>query len=197
MDDRTVCNQGREFFDVKAYHCLLISSHFFLRTGIYIIEKMVRGEASMGNEKSGNKSALRVHGRNTLILVWLLTAMVMCVGCTIFKDSKNGDSLLYDICDESMLPDELMAIIDSKKEDKFNLVYSNNTYTYIVMAAGRQDRDDVGVEIEKMYKDKNAIYIKSILRQIATPGDTVVGDGISFPYTVIRIQRTEMPVIFK
>lgn len=151
----------------------------------------------MGNEKSGNKSALRVHGRNTLILVWLLTAMVMCVGCTIFKDSKNGDSLLYDICDESMLPDELMAIIDSKKEDKFNLVYSNNTYTYIVMAAGRQDRDDVGVEIEKMYKDKNAIYIKSILRQIATPGDTVVGDGISFPYTVIRIQRTEMPVIFK
>ncbi len=151
----------------------------------------------MKSERAVSKSLCRIHGRNTLILVWLLTAMVMCVGCTIFKESGDGERLLYDICDESMLPDELMAIIDSKKQGAFNLVYSNQTYTYIVMAAGKQDRDDVGVEVEKMYKDKNAIYVESLLRQLATPGDTVSGDGISYPYTVLRIQKTNIPIIFK
>ncbi|MGN0396322.1 MAG: protease complex subunit PrcB family protein [Coprococcus sp.] len=151
----------------------------------------------MENKKTVNKSVIKVHGRNTLILVWLLTAMVICVGCSIFKESDDGDSLLYDICDVSMLPDELLSIIDSKKQEAFNLVYSNNTYTYIVMAAGKQERDDVGIEVEKMYRDQNAIYVKSILRKIATPGDTVAGDGISYPYTVLRIQKTDMPIIFK
>ncbi len=142
-----------------------------------------------------NKSKLR--GRSTLLLVWFLTTMLMCVGCTIFKESDNGDSLLYDICDSSMLPEELKIIIDSKKSDKFNLVYSNNNYTYIVMAAGKQERDDVGIKVEKMYRDNNAIYIKGLLCQIATPGDTVSGDNISYPYTVIRIQKSELPVIFQ
>ena len=96
-----------------------------------------------------------------------------------------------------MLPDELVTIIDKKKEKPFNLVYSNSTYTYIVMAAGMQERDDVGMVIDEMYKDDNAIYVKSILRQTATPSDGVKGDGVSFPYTVIRIMKMDMPVVFK
>ena len=96
-----------------------------------------------------------------------------------------------------MLPDELVTIIDKKKEKPFNLVYSNSTYTYIVMAAGRQERDDVGVVVDEMYKDENAIYVKGVLRQVATPTDGIKGDSISFPYVVIRIMKMDVPVVFK
>ena len=92
---------------------------------------------------------------------------------------------------------ELYAIIERKKEKTFNMVYSNNTYTYIVVAAGMQERDDVGVELEEMYKDDNAVYVKTLLRQTATPSDGVRGDGVSFPYTVIRIMKMDLPVVFK
>ena len=109
----------------------------------------------------------------------------------------SGDPLLYDICDSTMLPDELVTIIDKKKEKPFNLVYSNSTYTYIVMAAGRQERDDVGVVVDEMYKDENAIYVKGVLRQVATPTDGIKGDSISFPYVVIRIMKMDVPVVFK
>ena len=105
-------------------------------------------------------------GRLIFLLVVALELLIFCGGCTRFDTSDSGEPLLYDICDSTMLPDELVTIIDKKKEKPFNLVYSNSTYTYIVMAAGRQERDDVGVVIDEMYKDENAIYVKGILRQV-------------------------------
>lgn len=149
----------------------------------------------MSNTKK-NKDC-RKWGRLIILLVVALEAMIVCVGCSKFELSDEGETLTYDICDETMLPDELVTIISKKKEKPFNLVYSNSTYTYIVMAAGFQERDDVGVSIEEMYKDENAIYVKGVLRQVATPTDGVQGDNVSFPYTVIRIMKMELPVVFK
>jgi hypothetical protein len=122
----------------------------------------------------------------------------MCIftGCTLYEVKEDGEELTYDICDDTMLPEELLTVINNKKEEAFNLTYSNNTYTYIVICSGKQNRDDVGVVVEKMYMDENAIYIESVLRQIATPSDAVSTDTVTFPYTVIRINKTTMPVIF-
>ena len=78
-------------------------------------------------------------GRLTFLLVVALELMIFCVGCARFEVSDSGEPLLYDVCDETMLPDELVTIIDKKKEKPFNLVYSNSTYTYIVIAAGMQE----------------------------------------------------------
>lgn len=110
---------------------------------------------------------------------------------------EDGEALTYDICDDTMLPEELLSVINSKKEEPFNLTYSNNTYTYIVICSGRQNRDDVGVVVDKMYMDENAIYIESVLRQTATPSDAVSKDTVSYPYIVLRIARTTTPVVFK
>ena len=66
-----------------------------------------------------------------------------------------------------------------------------------LIAAGMQERDDVGVTLEEMYKDDNAIYIKGVLRQVATPTDGVKGDNVSFPYMVVRIVKMDLPVVFK
>jgi hypothetical protein len=122
----------------------------------------------------------------------------MCIfaGCTLYEVKEDGEELTYDICDDTMLPEELLTVINNKKEEAFNLTYSNNTYTYIVICSGKQNRDDVGVVVEKMYMDENAIYIESVLRQIATPSDAASTDTVTFPYTVIRINKTTMPVIF-
>lgn len=114
-----------------------------------------------------------------------------------YKVKEDGEALTYDICDDTMLPEELLSVINSKKEEPFNLTYSNNTYTYIVICSGRQNRDDVGVVVDKMYMDENAIYIESVLRQTATPSDAVSKDTVSYPYIVLRIARTTTPVVFK
>lgn len=139
----------------------------------------------------------RFWGRLCFLFVAMLIVWLMCTGCTHFEVSDEGDPLLYDVCDDSMLPDELLTVINKKKEKPFNLVYSNSKYTYIVMAAGMQERDDVGVRLEEMYKDENAIYVKGLLRQTATPSDGIDGDNVSFPYTVIRIVKMDLPVVFK
>lgn len=149
----------------------------------------------MENEKEFLRG--RMYGRLTFLLVVALEIMILCAGCARFEMSDKGETLYYDICDDTMLPDELVTIIDKKKEKPFNLVYSNSTYTYIVMAAGMQERDDVGVELEEMYKDDNAIYVRGILRQVATPTDGVKSDNVSFPYIVIRILKMDLPVVFK
>ncbi len=116
-------------------------------------------------------------------------------GCSLYEVKEDGDDLTYDICDDTMLPEELLDVINSKKEDAFNLTYSNNTYTYIVICSGKQNRDDVGIVIENMYMDENAIYVEWVLRQTATPSDAAE-DTVSFPYIVLRIARTSLPVVF-
>ena len=138
-----------------------------------------------------------VCGRVMLILAMAFVVCELCAGCGRFDISDSGEKLVYDVCDDTMLPEELSAIIERKKEKPFNMVYSNNTYTYIVVAAGMQERDDVGVTLEEMYKDDNAIYIKGVLRQVATPTDGVKGDNVSFPYMVVRIVKMDLPVVFK
>lgn len=125
-----------------------------------------------------------------------LFLLYLCCACTLFKEAEEGEKVEYDICDESMLPQELKDIISSKQEEAFNLTYSNNTYTYIVICAGTQNRNDVGVEIEELYKDDNAIYVEGILRQTASAGDAAE-NTVSFPYTVVRIQKTTCPIIFE
>ena len=132
------------------------------------------------------------------ILAVCMSVLMLCIfsACTLFKEAEEGEKVDYDICDESMLPQELKDIINSKKEEAFNLTYSNNTYTYIVICAGTQNRSDVGVEIEELYKDDNAIYVDGVLKQIASAGDATA-NTVSFPYTVIRIQKTTCPIIFE
>jgi hypothetical protein len=135
--------------------------------------------------------------KRACILVLVMLAVFCVQGCEYFEKSENGDVLSYDICDETMLPEELSVLIDRKKEKAFNLVYSNSTYTYIVVGAGMMERDDVIMEVDEMYKDDNAVYVRALPRQSATPTDGVIGDGVSFPYIAIRIQREELPVVFK
>lgn len=139
----------------------------------------------------------RLCGRIVFLLAALLGLVLLGAGCSRFEKSDEGEVLTYDVCDDSMLPEELMIVIDKKKEKAFNLVYSNSTYTYIVLAAGMQNRDDVELVVDEMYKDENAVYVKGVLRQVSTPTDGVDGDNVSYPYTVIRIMKMDLPVVFK
>lgn len=145
------------------------------------------------NKKTDKIAMLRRLLQTTLIFA---ACLVLLTGCDLYEIKEDGDDLTYDICDDTMLPEELLSVINSKKEDAFNLTYSNNTYTYIVICSGKQTRDDVGIVIEKMYMDENAIYVEWVIRQTATPSDASTGDTVSFPYIVLRIARTSTPVVF-
>ena len=130
------------------------------------------------------------------LCVILMMAAVLLAGCHFFSASEDGEELAYDICDETMLPDELVAVIDTKKETSFQCTYSNNTYTYIVVCVGTYNRADVSVDVDELYQDDNAIYVKTVLRQNPDAAD-VEADTVSFPYVVIRIRRSDLQVIFK
>ena len=66
-----------------------------------------------------------VCGRVMLILAMAFVVCELCAGCGRFDISDSGEKLVYDVCDDTMLPEELSAIIERKKEKPFNMVYSN------------------------------------------------------------------------
>jgi hypothetical protein len=144
---------------------------------------------------------MSVECRGRKVIAWWLAGLMLILvlnGCNIFTENDEGEEVAYDLCDDSMLPEELAGIITTKKEDSFKLTFSNNTYTYIVVCEGMQNRTDVEVELDELYTDGNAIYVKTVLRQMESSGVTTQeADTVSFPYTVIRIKKTELPIIFK
>lgn len=125
-----------------------------------------------------------------------MMAAPFLMGCHFFSASDSGEAISYDICDETMLPEELAAVINTKKDEEYKFTYSNNTYTYIVVCAGTQNCADIYVDVEELYRDENAIYVKTMLRREADPEQDDAVTAV-FPYVVIRIQKSDLQVIFK
>ncbi|CCY54589.1 uncharacterized protein BN781_01053 [Coprococcus sp. CAG:782] len=125
--------------------------------------------------------------------LFISCCFLLC-GCNVYTMSDKGNDVSYDICEEGLMPDELKNIVDDKREQEFKITYTNNDYTYIVIGAGRRDHDNIRIDVDKVYKDENAIYIKSVLRSIATATDS---GTMTCPVVVVRIERTMLPVVFR
>ena len=135
--------------------------------------------------------------KKTGILMMLLLAVgILLPGCTI-KD--GGDEKLRDVeftvLSEEEIPPEFLDFIIGKQSQPFKLTYTTDEYLYIAAGYGEQTTGGYSISVKDCYMTENALVFETELLGPSASEDSI--PGASFPYIVIKVEKTDKTVIFK
>ncbi|MEF9840375.1 MAG: protease complex subunit PrcB family protein [Lachnospiraceae bacterium] len=120
---------------------------------------------------------------------------IVITGCSI-KESKTEKlrDLEFTVVEKESLPDELLELIEEKKEKPMKLTYGDKKYCYIVKGYGSQKTSGYSIEITDLYETQNAIYIHTNL--LGPASKEKVERIATFPYVVAKIESNKKNLIF-
>lgn len=130
-----------------------------------------------------------------LVLI-LVICMIMVSGCTMEEENNEKlRDLEFTIVEESDIPEELLKIIDEKKNGEFKITYTDNESLYICVGYGEQKTGGYSIAVNELYLTSNAIYIDTNL--IGPSKDEKISEALSYPYVVVKTEYMDKSVVFE
>lgn len=109
------------------------------------------------------------------------------------EEAKLSDLDFTVISNENIQPD-IQKLIDEKKENPFQMTYSDGNYKYIVIGYGKQETGGYSIQVKEVYDTENTICVKTALLGPTTEDEKMKSP--SYPYIVIKIQNVDKTVTF-
>ena len=128
----------------------------------------------------------------SLMLLLCLTAILG--GCSGNTADENRTDLDFTVVTSDQIPSELLQILETKKEGSFALTYSDGSYLYIAIGAGKQPTGGYSYAIQGLWLTDNSICIDADL--LGPSADEQTTKVPSYPYIVIKLEHREAPVVF-
>lgn len=129
------------------------------------------------------------------VIVLVLTGIWLLVGCKVTDMSgEKTQQLDYTVVKEDEIPQEIISLIEEKKEQEFQTTYQCDGYLYLLRGYGRQMSGGYSIQIEDLSLGETAIYFKTLL--IGPSKGEEVSKEPSYPYIAVKIQYREEPVQF-
>ena len=129
-----------------------------------------------------------------LCCLWMFF-LLLAVGCDTEKKEKKIRDLSYTVVGEQKIPEELKKQIEGKKQQEFQLTFTEEDGLYLVRGYGEKPTGGYSVQVEECYLTKKAIYAKTTLHGPAE--DEVTSEEKSYPYIVLKMERQEGMVVFQ
>ncbi|MDO5518938.1 MAG: protease complex subunit PrcB family protein [bacterium] len=113
------------------------------------------------------------------------------------KEIERIQDLEFTVVPDENVPQELMKIIEEKKESPFKLKFTStdNEYLYVVVGYGTQNTGGYSISVDDFYLASNAIYIDTNL--IGPTKDEVVTTALTYPYVVVKTPFRDESVVFQ
>lgn len=129
---------------------------------------------------------------------WIFVFIVLicvCGGCSSISTSEAKLSDLdFTVVSADNIQEDIQKLIDEKKENPFQMTYSDGNYKYIVIGYGEQNTGGYSIQVKEVYDTENTICVKTAL---LGPDSGETGDTRpSYPYIVIKIQNLDKTVVF-
>lgn len=131
---------------------------------------------------------------SALLLIVLLCDAVCLGGCGKEKQKEKVKSINYTVVPEEDIPEDLLEIIEPRKEVPFQLTFSDQSYLYIVKGYGEQETGGYNIVVNDFYQTEDSLYLDTELFG-PSAGSTIDG-RISYPYIVLKIELIDLPVTF-
>lgn len=134
--------------------------------------------------------------KRSLFLFCVLMLAVILGGCKKEEQTHGAKvkDLDFTVVEEADLPEELLKIINEKKEKPFKLSYISETYLYIARGYGAQKSGGYSIAVKELYLAEDGIYFETEL--IGPSQEDLVSQTITHPYIVIKLENIEQPVIY-
>ena len=102
--------------------------------------------------------------------------------------------LEYTILSEERIPEELGALLEERKEEPFELTYSDKECLYICIGYGRQDYSGHSIVVNELFLGENGILVDTSL--IGPQAGQEKINTVQFPVIVLKTELMEDTPLF-
>ncbi len=130
--------------------------------------------------------------------VFLLIAAVMAsllCGCRFVRiEEEERKPVDYTVVERWDIPENLVEIMEEKKEKEFQLSYETGEDLYLAKGYGRQMSGGYSIQVEELGESSNGLFF---ITTLLGPEDLKEAGVPSYPCIVIKTRKQEKPVTFR
>ncbi len=128
------------------------------------------------------------------IVVLFSLCTLLLTGCGLLtSESVKVRDLEFTILSNSLIPEELMALLEEKGGDSFQFTFRDKDNLYICIGYGARDTLGYQIVVEDLYLTEGAIHVSTTLLGPKEKGETVVNN----PTIVIKTENLQEQVIYQ
>lgn len=126
----------------------------------------------------------------------LLSCLLLLSGCTLLSQEKiKLRDLDFTVLSEDKVPEQLLSVIEEKKEKPFQITYTDNENLYICIGYGKQETGGYSIAVNELYlTDANILVNTTLLGPDSAEKSNKIS---SYPYIVIKTEFLEQTVTFE
>lgn len=142
----------------------------------------------------GRGKIFKVRAVFGLAVLWAWLCMGT-YGCSSISTSEAKLSDLdFTVVSETNIQEDIKDLIEEKKEEPFQMTYSDGNYKYIVVGYGKQEGGGYSIQVNQVYDTENTICVQTTL--LGPEEDEIQTGEPSYPYIVIKIENLDKTVVF-
>lgn len=112
------------------------------------------------------------------------------------RPEKTGD-VSYTVVPDDEVPEELMKLIDERKESEFRLSFSEGENLYLVVGYGRQETGGYSIQIRDLYLAGDVLYMDTELLGPLPEETADAKDSTAAPWLVVKMQQMDKTIYFE
>lgn len=130
------------------------------------------------------------------IAALLMVCVILSVaGCEKEAEStEKGKDWDYTVVAVRDCPEDFLKELEEKKVNPFQMTYMDGEYLYIALGYGEQATGGFSIAVHGLYESGEKLCFETELKG---PGkDEVVKEKPSYPYVIVKTEKTEREVEF-
>jgi len=152
----------------------------------------MRGSRKRSHRFQKSQGFLRGLGYVYLLLA---TCISIFAGCTVAKqDQAEVEKVDFTVLKESEIPEELKSKIEEKKEEPFQIAYTDAGYTYVAIGYGSQPTGGYSIMVEQCYVSETNLCVKT--KFIGPEQNRQLVQTITYPCIVIKMSDMGKELLF-
>lgn len=136
-------------------------------------------------------------GIKSIVILLLAAVIVNCGACTNGKKTKTTKvkDIEYTVVEEADLPEEILKLVEERKEQPFKMSYGSGDYLYIITGYGKKETGGYSIKVNDLYLTENAIYFNTDL--LGPVESEKVEYAESYPYIVVKMEYMDKSIVFE
>ena len=131
------------------------------------------------------------------IVFWILLSLflISAAGCEKqMETSEKGKDWDYTVVAVRDCPEDFLKQLEEKKVNAFQMTYMDGEYLYIALGYGEQATGGYSIAVRGLYESGDKLCFEA---ELIGPGkDETVKEKTSYPFVIIKTERTDKEVLF-
>lgn len=131
-----------------------------------------------------------------IVIFLALCMLILVIGCEQeTQQAERGKDWDYTVVAVRDCPEDLLKELEEKKINPFQMTYMDGEFLYIVAGYGEQPTGGFSIAVRGLYEMGDKLCLET---ELLGPGrDETVKQKASYPYIIIKTEKTDREVLFE